>query len=68
VLDHGYTFTGTQDNGASESVFLRDPDGNGLELYYDRPRQQWTDEQSKPVFTMPWEFDPEDLLDELGST
>jgi catechol 2,3-dioxygenase len=40
VLDHGYTFTGTQDNGASESVFLRDPDGNGLELYYDRPREQ----------------------------
>ena len=68
VLDYGYTFTGTQDSGTSESVFLRDPDGNGLELYYDRPREQWTDEQGKPVFTMPREFDPEDLLDELGST
>jgi hypothetical protein len=36
VLEHGHTFTGTQDSGPSESVFLRDPDGNGLELYYDR--------------------------------
>ena len=68
VLDHGHALTGTQDSGASESVFLRDPDGNGLEFYYDRPREQWTDEQGKPVFTMPLTFDPEDLLDELDST
>jgi len=68
VLDSGYTFTGTQDSGASESIFLLDPDGNGLELYYDRPREQWIDEHGKPVFTMPRRFDPEDLLDELGST
>ena len=64
VLDHGHTLTGTQDDGASESVFLRDPDGNGLELYYDRPREQWTDEQGKPFFTRPRRFDPEDKLNE----
>ncbi len=57
--------SGTQDSGASESVFLDDPDGNGIELYYDRPREMWTDEQSKPIFTMPRRFDPESLLDEL---
>jgi catechol 2,3-dioxygenase len=67
VLDHGHTLTGTQDSGPSESVFLRDPDGNGLELYYDRPREQWTDEHGKPFFTVPRTFDPEDLLEELGS-
>ena len=67
VLDHGHVLTGTQDDGASESVFLRDPDGNGLELYYDRPRELWTDEQGKPFFERPRRFDPEDLLAELGS-
>ena len=65
MLDHDHTFTGTQDSGASESVFLSDPDGNGLELYYDRPREQWTDEGGKPVFSMPRRFNVEDLLDEL---
>jgi catechol 2,3-dioxygenase len=57
--------SGTQDSGASESVFLDDPDGNGIELYYDRPREMWTDEQGKPIFAMPRRFDPESLLDEL---
>lgn len=31
------------------SVYLRDPDGNGLELYYDRPRSAWTDADGRPV-------------------
>ena len=65
VLDHGHALSGTQDSGASESVFLDDPDGNGIELYYDRPREMWTDEQGKPIFAMPRRFDPESLLDEL---
>ena len=65
VLDHGHALSGTQDSGASESVFLDDPDGNGIELYYDRPREMWTDEQDKPIFAMPRRFDPESLLDEL---
>ena len=65
VLDHGHALSGTQDSGASESVFLDDPDGNGIELYYDRPREMWTDEQGKPIFAMPQRFDPESLLDEL---
>lgn len=68
VLEHGHTFTGTQDSGLSESVFLRDPDGNGLELYNDRPREQWTDEHGKPFFSVPRTFDSRDPLDELDST
>ena len=65
VLDHSHALSGTQDSGASESVFLDDPDGNGIELYYDRPREMWTDEQGKPIFPMPRRFDPESLLDDL---
>ena len=29
------------DHGVSESIYLKDPDGNGLELYADRPEEQW---------------------------
>jgi catechol 2,3-dioxygenase len=32
---------GASDHGVSEAVYLRDPDGNGLELYWDRPRDSW---------------------------
>lgn len=67
VLDHGHIFTGGQDDNLSESVYLSDPDGNGLELTYDRPRERWTDEQGKPIFEMPKKLNPEDLLEELGS-
>jgi catechol 2,3-dioxygenase len=32
---------GAADHGVSEAIYLRDPDGNGVELYWDRPREQW---------------------------
>lgn len=41
LLDAGYPVTGTADHGVSEAIYLDDPDGNGVELYYDRPREQW---------------------------
>ncbi|HEX6431967.1 MAG TPA: VOC family protein [Niastella sp.] len=41
LLDAGYPLTGTADHGVSEAIYLNDPDGNGVELYYDRPREAW---------------------------
>jgi catechol 2,3-dioxygenase len=41
VLDAGIRLQGASDHGVSEAVYLADPDGNGLELYWDRPRAQW---------------------------
>ena len=41
VLDAGVRLTGASDHGVSEAIYLRDPDGNGVELYTDRPRDQW---------------------------
>jgi catechol 2,3-dioxygenase len=41
VLDAGIQLTGAADHGVSEAVYLSDPDGNGLELYVDRPRSAW---------------------------
>ena len=37
----GIPIEGAADHGVSEAIYLRDPDGNGLELYWDRPREQW---------------------------
>lgn len=36
-----YPLTGVADHGVSEAIYLNDPDGNGVELYWDRPREQW---------------------------
>jgi catechol 2,3-dioxygenase len=41
VLDHGVALEGSADHGVSEAVYLRDPDGNGVELYRDRPEPEW---------------------------
>src|ERR1041385_1747217 len=41
VLAAGIELEGAADHGVSEAIYLRDPDGNGVELYWDRPRDQW---------------------------
>lgn len=41
VADAGLGIDGAADHGVSQAVYLRDPDGNGLELYWDRPAAEW---------------------------
>ena len=41
VLAAGIELDGAADHGVSEALYLRDPDANGVELYWDRPREQW---------------------------
>ncbi|HEX5398622.1 MAG TPA: VOC family protein [Verrucomicrobiae bacterium] len=41
VLNAGVELEGASDHGVSEAIYLRDPDGNGVELYCDLPREQW---------------------------
>jgi catechol 2,3-dioxygenase len=41
VLAAGIELEGASDHGVSEAIYLRDPDGNGVELYWDRPKEQW---------------------------
>jgi catechol 2,3-dioxygenase len=43
LLQHGDRIDDARDHGSTVSVYLRDPDGNGIELYYDRPRAYWFD-------------------------
>lgn len=41
VVEAGIPISGATDHGVSEAVYLRDPDGNGIELYRDRPKEEW---------------------------
>ena len=41
LLDAKIPLDGASDHGVSEALYLRDPDGNGIELYSDRPREEW---------------------------
>jgi catechol 2,3-dioxygenase len=41
LLDVNYPLTGASDHGVSEALYLNDPDQNGVELYWDRPKEQW---------------------------
>ena len=41
LIKAGVELEGASDHGVSEALYLRDPDGNGVELYWDRPKDQW---------------------------
>lgn len=41
LQEGGVTLDGAADHGVSEALYLQDPDGNGVELYWDRPRESW---------------------------
>ena len=40
-MTSGQRFTGASDHFVSEALYLRDPEGNGIEIYRDRPRSEW---------------------------
>lgn len=62
LVDHEWPIDSAEDHGATVSIYLNDPDGNGLELYYDRPREYWLDANGRPVIKAE-QFDWHDLLD-----
>lgn len=55
VLAAGIRLDGASDHGVSEALYLRDPDGNGVELYWDRPQENWPkgENGSLEMFTRP---------------
>jgi catechol 2,3-dioxygenase len=68
VLAAGIRLEGASDHGVSEALYLRDPDHNGVELYVDRPREQWprggADGRGVAMVTRP--LDVQALLAEAG--
>ncbi len=61
----GYPLTGASDHGVSEALYLNDPDGNGVELYWDRPQEQWPYKADGSLEMYTIALDLEDLLSEL---
>ena len=65
VAAHRWPLSGASDHLVSEALYLNDPDGNGIEIYRDRPRQEWRRQDGQLMMaTLP--LDLEDLLGELG--
>ena len=59
LLAAGIEIDGAADHGVSEAIYLRDPDGNGVELYRDRSKEQWprTPDGGLAMFTHPLDID-----------
>jgi catechol 2,3-dioxygenase len=57
--DHQWPIDGAADHGVSEAIYLRDPDQNGIELYADRPRDEWPRDKNGELtmYTRPLDFD-----------
>ena len=55
----GIPLEGASDHGVSEALYLRDPDNNGVELYWDRPREEWprTADGDLAMYTRPLDLD-----------
>ncbi|MCA9178728.1 MAG: VOC family protein, partial [Planctomycetales bacterium] len=60
----GVPLDGASDHGVSEAIYLRDPDGNGVELYWDRPQEEWPRTQQGELAMFSQRLDLGDLLKE----
>jgi catechol 2,3-dioxygenase len=65
VLESGTRLTGASDHGVSEAIYLDDPDGNGVELYRDRPPEEWPRGPNGELRMLTEPFDLKALLAEL---
>jgi len=65
LIDAKYPLTGASDHGVSEALYLDDPDHNGVELYWDRPREQWPKDEEGKLTMFTQRLDIQGLLGEL---
>ncbi len=65
LQEAGYPLTGMADHGVSEAIYLNDPDGNGVELYWDRSRDQWPRDVDGNLEMSTEALDTNGLLNEL---
>jgi catechol 2,3-dioxygenase len=67
LIDAGWPLTGASDHGVSEALYLDDPDGNGVELYRDRPMSQWPRTADGSLTMYSHHLDLADLLAEADA-
>jgi catechol 2,3-dioxygenase len=65
LIDADVALEGASDHGVSEALYLRDPDGNGVELYWDRPQAQWPRDTEGALAMYTQRLDLNGLLGEL---
>lgn len=65
LIQEEYPISGASDHGVSEAIYLNDPDGNGVELYRDRLREEWEYAEDGSVKMVTEPLDLKDLLSEL---
>jgi len=66
LVKAGIPLEGASDHGVSEALYLRDPDGNGVELYWDRPKEQWPRSADGGVAMFTHPLDVDELLKEAA--
>jgi catechol 2,3-dioxygenase len=64
LIDANYPLTGASDHGVSEAIYLNDPDRNGVELYWDKPKEQWPVDNDGNLMMITERLDVEGLLRE----
>lgn len=66
LMDASYPITGASDHGVSEAIYLNDPDENGVELYWDKPRAAWPVKKDGGLDMYTQALDLQNLLQEIG--
>ena len=64
LINANYPLTGASDHGVSEAIYLNDPDRNGVELYWDKPKDQWPLDENGNLMMVTERLDVEGLLRE----
>ena len=66
LIEEDYPLTGGSDHGVSEALYLNDPDDNGVELYWDRPKELWPQKEDGSLEMFTRALDLRGLLNELA--
>lgn len=66
LVEVKYPLSGASDHGVSEAIYLDDPDKNGVELYWDKPKEEWPRDAAGNLQMITAALDLEDLLDIAG--
>ena len=62
LIETKYPLTGASDHGVSQALYMNDPDGNGVELYWDRPRKEWPVNEDNQLEMVTESLDLDELL------